>query len=577
MTSLPDAGLSRQGGTVAGSVLAYKFISPEPKSMPEWRLSVATEAVAAWVRAEVVNTFTLTDTLVSGRALVRYDIANAPVKELRVKIPAAFKNVEISGPNVRSRTRDGDVWRVELQSPTRGFYVLTVNWDQPRPATAGTLEVVGVSVEGVERETGLLAIAVPQTGTPLQVSEAGATALQRVDTGDSPNWAGQADPATALAYRYVRPGYLLTLNVRRFDDADVLQALVDRAQLTSVVAEDGQMMTELSLSVRNNGRQFLEIALPPGATNWSASVAGAPVQPSLRDGKLLLPIQQSGGGDGTIGVELTYVGASPFPRNRGQVTFVSPQFDVPLKNARWEVYLPPDYAYQDFQGTMTREAAAPRGSSWSFSLLDYSRMEQANKAQAQVEAQRDVAEAQRQLSSGNLREASAMFYRSKVKSAKGTGTDGDVKQLEKDLQSAQASNLINAQNDFTWRNYGQIAGGENAPAQAPGLQLRYDNAAAEQQSAKLEQAQEIVAPRVQPLHVNLPVRGVHYTFTQVLQTQTGKPMTVQMLAANTRAVNWPMRGLMVVGAFLILWVFVAVVSRATRRFDERLDGDSVIA
>ncbi len=25
-----------------------------------------------------------------------------------------------------------------------------------------------------------------------------------------------------------------------------------------------------------------------------------------------------------------------------------PEFDVPLKNARWEVYLPPDYDYQDF-------------------------------------------------------------------------------------------------------------------------------------------------------------------------------------------------------------------------------------
>jgi hypothetical protein len=137
----------------------------------------------------------------------------------------------------------------------------------------------------------------------------------------------------------------------------VLQALVDSAQFTSVVADDGQMMTEMSLSVRNNGRQFLEIALPAGAKVWSAFVAGQPVRPSLRDGKLLLPIESSGADDGAMTVELTYVGTNFFRATRGSIGFASPKFDVPLKNARWEVYLPPDYNYQNFSGTMTREVA----------------------------------------------------------------------------------------------------------------------------------------------------------------------------------------------------------------------------
>ncbi len=590
LTEIPAVSLPDYA-TVAGSgsVLAYKFISSEPQSVPEWNLSVATEAVAAWVRAEVVNTFTLGETLLTGRALVRYDIANAPVRELRVKVPAEFKNVEISGPNIRSRAQDGNIWRVELQSPTHGFYVLTVTWDQPpvlrssataeggRPAKAGTLELTGVSAEGVERETGLLAISVPQSGTPLQVSELNAADLQRVDTGDFPDWAGSPDTATALAYRYARPGYKLALNVQRFDEAEVLQALVDSAQFTSVVADDGQMMTEMSLSVRNNGRQFLEVELPAGAKVWSAFVAGQPVRPSLRDGKLLLPIQQSGADDGATAVELTYVGTNAFPRTRGTVGFISPKFDVPLKNARWEIYLPPDYDYQAFQGTMTREAAATEASSASFSILDYSRMEQVSKEQAKVEALRDVDQAQRQLASGNVREASVSFYRAKVKSAKGSGEDRDVKQLEKDLQNAQASNLINAQSDFTIRNSGQITAGENIPAQSQNPNLLYDNAAAEQQSAKLQQAQEIVAAQVQPLHVNLPVRGAHYAFTQVLQTETGKPMTIQMQAANTKAVSWPMRGLTVAGAFLVLWGFVAIVSRVTRRSRERMSEGAAVA
>ncbi len=330
-----------------------------------------------------------------------------------MRVPAAFKNVEIAGPNIRSRKQDGDVWGVELQSPAARILYLDCYLGRAAHGKNRTLELAGVSADGVERETGLLAISAK---APLQVSESSAADLQRVDAGDFPDWAGSPDDAMALAYRYVRPGYKLALDVRRFGEAEVLQALVDSAQFTSVVADDGQMMTEMSLSVRNNGRQFLEVALPAGANVWSAFVAGQPVRPSLRDGKLLLPIQQSGADDGAVSVELTYVGTNIFPRDRGNIGFASPQFDVPLKNARWEVYLPPDYDYQKFSGTMTRELApAVEMASSSFSILDYSRMEQAKKASAKVEMDRDVNEARRQLAEGNTRVATESFNRAKAK------------------------------------------------------------------------------------------------------------------------------------------------------------------
>jgi hypothetical protein len=562
--ALPDYAMV--AGT--GSVLAYKFISPAPKSAPEWKLSVATESVTAWVRAEIVHTFTLTETLVTGRAQVRYDIANAPVKELRVRVPAAFRNVEITGANIRSRELSGGVWRVELQNPVRGLYPLTVTWDEPRAGKTRAWELTGIAADGVERETGLLAISAK---APLQVGESTATDLQRVDAGDFPAWAGSPDRALALAYRYVRPGYQLTLDVRRFDEAEVLQALVDRAQFTSVVADDGQMMTELSLSVRNNGRQFLAIALPAGAKVWSAFVAGQPVRPSLRDGQLLLPIASSGADDGALRVELTYVGTNTFPRDRGNLGFTSPQFDVPLKNARWDVYLPPDYDYQKFAGTMTREiASVPETLSASFSILDYSRMEQVKKASAKVDMDRDVSEARRQLAGGNMREASATFNRAKIHLYADKKENGSVQQLEKDLQTAQASNLITAQNDFATRNAGAIAtDGTSSTEPVATAGGRIDSAAAGEQWQKLQQAQEIVTAKVQPLRVNLPVRGQHFAFTQVLQTESGRPMTVQLFAASTKAVSWPMRGLAAIGAFLMLWALVAIVSRLTRRARRR--------
>jgi hypothetical protein len=572
LTEIPASALafSVPGGS-AGSLLAYKFISPEPKASPAWNLSVTTEFVAAWVRAEIVNTLTLTETLVGGRAVVRYDIANAPMKEFRLAVPAAFRNVEINGANIRTKEQIGNTWRVELQSPVRGSYALTVTWDEPRAARTNTLELAGVSAENVERETGWFAVL---ARAPLQVSEAGATELQRVDTSDFPDWADVSGSTTALAYRYTRPGHRLALDVRRFDDAAVLEALVDSARFTSVVADDGQMMTEMALSVRNNGRQFLEVELPAGADVWSAFVAGQAVRPSVRDGRLLLPIQSSGADD-TMAVELTYVSTNVFPKTRGTVGFASPKFDVPLKNAHWEVYLPPDFDYQDLkQGTMTRELAAaaqlPQPQSASFSILDYSRMEQAKESSAKVEVKRDVSVARRQLAEGNVREATANFNRAKTKNFAGNkDEDADVKKLGDELKLAQASNLINAQNEFFYRNSGQLAvDGRNSFQQRLDV-VATDSAAAGEQWQKLQAAQEIVTAKVQPLRVNLPVRGQRLAFAQVLQTEGGKPMTFTLAATNTRTVHWPSRVGGGLAAFLVLWGLVAMLARVTRKQEAR--------
>jgi hypothetical protein len=295
-------------------------------------------------------------------------------------------------------------------------------------------------------------------------------------------------------------------------------------------------------------------------------VSGQPVRPSLRDGKLLVPIQSSVADDSAMTVELTYVGVSPFPHKRGEVGFDSPKFNVPLKGAHWEIYLPPDYDYRNFEGTMAREIADSQSapSSASFSILEYSRMEKANKESAKAEWKRDVSNAQRELAGGNVREATVNFSRAKGNYYNNKQTDADVKKLEKDLQTAQASNLINAGNDFALRNNGQLGGGENSPVQAPQVNY-YSNAAAEQQWVKLQQAQEIVAAKVQPLRVNLPVRGLRHSFSQVLQTEVGKPMTIRLLAVSNRAVSWPRRIALGATAFLVLWGFVMFVSHVSRR------------
>ena len=211
---------------------------------------------------------------------------------------------------------------------------------------------------------------------------------------------------------------------------------------------------------------------------------------------------------------------------------------------------------------MSRELAAAQPWSASFSILDYSRMEQASKASARSGARQDVSAARQQLAGGNVREASANLIRARAKDA-GKDNDAEVKRLTDALKTVQASNLIHAQNDFYLRTAGNLAGDENTPNPSKsesGSSVK-DNLAAGEQWTKLQQAQEIVTTKVQPLRVNLPVRGQRFAFAQVLQTEGGKPMTFALTVENARRIHWPAR---LAGGgmfFLALWAAVALLLR----------------
>ncbi len=561
--------------------LAYKLISAEPGPLPAWKLTVATEPMESWVRAEVVNVLTLSETLLSGRAVVRYDIQNAPVKEFRVRVPAGVKNVELLGAAIRRRDETNSEWRVELQNKVRGTFTLTVTWENPRDAKTNQLDFAGVQALGVERESGALAVLAK---APLQVVEKSASEeLIKIDARELPDWAGvtgiaarSGAEAAVMAYRYLRPGYKLTLDVRRYDEAAVLQALVDSATLTTVVADDGQMMTEMKLAVRNNGRQHLEIKLPPGAHIWSAFVAGQPVRPGQRDGKLLLPLERSGADEAPVPVELVFVGTNKFPRARGEVNLASPELDVPLKNARWDLYLPLDYEYRDFEGSMTHSSEVAAAVATSYTLADYTRQEVSAQVANRGNFVSSLSNARSQLSAGNYKDFNGALKQAAANSYRDESTVQELKKLEDDVRKVQGSNLLQAQQRYVaknneqadspgWQSQGQREQQQVAQAAQPAQQAgEYDLKVAEQQWGKLQQAQEIAEVTVQPLRVNLPTRGLRHSFTQVLQTGVQKPMTIKFAATNTTRPGWFKTLLFAVGGFLVLWIIAASLPERRR-------------
>ena len=84
--------------------------------------------------------------------------------------------------------------------------------------------------------------------------------------------------------------------------------------------------------------------------------------------------------------------------------------------------------------------------------------------------------------------------------------------------------------------------------------------------ARRQRTSPAYAELIQQTRVNLPTRGLRYAFTQVLQTETGKALTVNFTAANSKSVNWPKRISGGLAGFAALWAVVALVTaRSTKR------------
>jgi hypothetical protein len=132
--------------------------------------------------------------------------------------------------------------------------------------------------------------------------------------------------------------------------------------------------------VRNNQRNFVKIALPAGATLWSATLSGQPVRPGQApDGSLLLPLEKSKAGSGTaddppeFAVEIVYFTPGANWTDKGKARITLPALDLPVSRTGLQVYYPPLFRVSSEPGVFRPETYADPTSP-VLSASDYSRI-----------------------------------------------------------------------------------------------------------------------------------------------------------------------------------------------------------
>jgi hypothetical protein len=138
----------------------------------------------------------------------------------------------------------------------------------------------------------------------------------------------------------------LKVTVARYTQRALLTAIVDEARYHALLSREGNVLVQARYTVRNNQRSFVKIALPAGATLWSATQAGKPVRPGRsEDGGLLFPLEKARAGEEApvFNIELLYLARGDAWADKGRASLALPSLDMPVSKTGALLYYPPAY------------------------------------------------------------------------------------------------------------------------------------------------------------------------------------------------------------------------------------------
>ena len=165
------------------------------------------------------------------------------------------------------------------------------------------------------------------------------------------------DQPILYSYRFTQHPYEAKLKLTRNQDIKSLAATIDTVNLVAIFTKDGQAVIRIIYEVRNNRKQYLKLSLPEKAEIWSTLVEDKPVKAYKNDkGEVLIPLRltKTSEGQPSFTVELIYFSPGNKLEKRGDVKSIFPKVDLPASEIMATLYLPLDFKYSDFEGTLEK-------------------------------------------------------------------------------------------------------------------------------------------------------------------------------------------------------------------------------
>jgi hypothetical protein len=579
---VPEQGMQLQTASLEGlsqldpqrsgirqkGVLAFRILHSS------WNLALRIEQVDPWVQVTSLQHATVNEALVKVTANLQYQIENTGLKAFHVYLPTNAESVRFTGelvadflPVAGAVTNGLQRWEVKLQRRVLGAFLLQASYQTLMAEQATETGLRGVLAADVNLQRGFVTV---QSSGRLQLRvDAPPAALQPTEWQGIPRALLQNLPATTanFAFRLVEPAFDLPLKLERHEAAKLLPARVNKVLFTSVIADDGVMLTQARLDMLTGDKRLLHLTLPKDAQFWFAFVNQNGVWPWREGDRILIPLEQQARDGQPVPVEIFYTSrVGEGGRRALDLELFAPKFDLPLEDITWRVFLSEKWKLSqwsgalqlqqdqlargtalDLQSYLSTEAAWQRGKtqqaeqmlSFGNTLIEKGDPQQARRAfqQAYGLSQGDQAfneDARVQLNNLKLQQALVGLN---FRQAAVAGEGGELAGKLRELRS-------NVDNRYTQQDAKAIM--DRNPAEVNNAYMKLAQRLIQQQDAA------VTSPAV--IRANVPEHGRVLTFKRAVLVDTWADLHLALEAKAARSASWGMRIMTLAGVFIVLAV-----------------------
>src|SRR5579863_9535171 len=306
------------------------------------------------LRGSLTQLTSLAEDSTSIYAEASFEVVQGAAREVRIQLPEKITINQVSGAMVADWEMKNGELSVTFLEPVEHSARFVINGEARLPKD-GIIDIPLLRLENTERDTGGVAVEILGAG---EIKDQKTQGLEEADATDLGEMVANRQSPALVAFR-AKSGEAgkdrsLSINIARYDQQAVLMANVEEARYQILMSADGKELVQARYAVRNNQRNFVKIALPAGATVWSASLAGKPVRPGQSpDGSLLLPLEKSRGGDDApaFAVEILYMTKAVAWSEKGKEKVSLPALDLPISRTGMLLYYPPLFHVSAEPGT----------------------------------------------------------------------------------------------------------------------------------------------------------------------------------------------------------------------------------
>jgi hypothetical protein len=534
---------------------------------------------------------TVNEAQVKVAANLQYQIENTGLKAFRVWLPTSAEGVRFTGeqvsdflPVASAITNEMQAWEVKLHRRVIGQYLLQATYQTLMPDQTAETILRGVQAADVNLQRGFVTV---QAGGRLQVRvDAAPAALQPTEWQSIPRALQQDLPAASanFAYRLVEPAFQLPLKLDRHEAAKLLPARVNNITLTSVISDDGVMLTQVRLEMLPGDKRLLHVTLPKDAKFWFAFVNQNGVWPWREQDRILIPLEP-GSGAGILPAGGKQAGSpfhyKPVPvevfyssqigkagSSALDLQLAAPKFDLPLENIAWRVFLNEKWKLTDWKGTLQlqQEQVVPRAA--AVDLQTYLQSEALGQRAKTKEAEEMLAMGNTLLERGDPQQARRAFQ-----AAYGLSQGDDAFNEDARVQL----NNLKLQQALVGLNVRQAAATGDAAAPAGKLRdvrgrkdVNYtqqdaktiidrnsaeENAAFMRLAQRLVQQQDAAVSSPAAIRAAIPEQGRLLTFKRAVVVDKEADLSIRLQASAVRTASFAVRALILAGTVLLLAVF----------------------